>query len=115
MYAMVIEVNVDDSDVDAARDALPKSVVPMVRDAGATAGYWLAPQNGRGLAVVVFDTEDEARSVAAGVEVGKPALPDASAGATVKAAWAQPVVAFDLGDSVGQDARRARDVDVVGS
>ncbi len=28
-------------------------------------------------------------------------------------AWAQPVVAFDLGGSVGQDARRARDVDVV--
>jgi putative transposase len=27
-------------------------------------------------------------------------------------AWAQPVVAFDLDDSVGQDARRACDVDV---
>lgn len=32
-----------------------------------------------------------------------------------KRPWAQPVVAFDLGGSVGQDARRARDVDVVGS
>jgi hypothetical protein len=29
--------------------------------------------------------------------------------------WTQSVVAFDLGGSVGQDARRARDVDVVGS
>jgi hypothetical protein len=28
------------------------------------------------------------------------------------APWAQPVVAFDLDDSVGQDARRAYDVDV---
>src|SRR3979490_2319575 len=30
-------------------------------------------------------------------------------------AWAQPVVAFDLEGSVGQDSRRARDVDVSGS
>jgi integrase/recombinase XerD len=29
--------------------------------------------------------------------------------------WAQSVVAFDLGGSVGQDSRRARDVDVGGS
>src|SRR5947209_7953679 len=29
--------------------------------------------------------------------------------------WAQPVVAFDLEGSVGQDSRRARDVDVSGS
>jgi hypothetical protein len=31
------------------------------------------------------------------------------------APWDQPVVAFDLEGSVGQDPRRARDVDVVGS
>ena len=30
----------------------------------------------------------------------------------LRQAWAQPVVAFDLDDSVGQDARRACDVDV---
>jgi putative transposase len=35
--------------------------------------------------------------------------------AQASTAWAQPVVAFDLEISVGQDARRARDVDVVGS
>ena len=32
--------------------------------------------------------------------------------ALAKTPWAQPVVAFDLDDSVGQDARRACDVDV---
>ncbi len=32
--------------------------------------------------------------------------------AVASRAWAQPVVAFDLDDSVGQDARRACDVDV---
>jgi hypothetical protein len=35
--------------------------------------------------------------------------------AASRSAWVQPVVAFDLGGSVGQDARRACDVDVVGS
>jgi hypothetical protein len=45
----------------------------MARDAGAKAGYWLAPQDGRGLAVVVFDTEDEARAAAARIEGGQAA------------------------------------------
>jgi hypothetical protein len=34
-------------------------------EAGAKAGYWLVPQNGGGVNVLVFDTEDEARAVAA--------------------------------------------------
>jgi hypothetical protein len=93
MYAMLIEVNADESHIEAARDVLPKSAVPMVRDAGAKAGYWLAPQNGRGVAVVVFDTEDEARAVAAGVEVGKPPMPDAPAGVIVKAVEVREVIA----------------------
>ena len=44
----------------------------MAREAGAKAGYWLAPQNGRGVSIVVYETEDEARAVAARTEPGKP-------------------------------------------
>jgi hypothetical protein len=93
MYATFIEVNADESHVEAARDALPKSAVPMARDAGAKAGYWLAPQNGRGLSVVVFETEDEARAAAARIEVGKPPMPDAPAGVIVKTVEVREVLA----------------------
>jgi hypothetical protein len=93
MYAVLIEVNADESHVDAARDYLPKTAVPMVRDAGAKAGYWLAPQNGRGLSVVVFDSEDEARTVAAQIEVGEPAMPGAPEGVTVKTVEVREVIA----------------------
>jgi hypothetical protein len=48
MYAMFIEVNADESHTEAARDTRPGSAVPMARDAGAKADYWLAPQDGRG-------------------------------------------------------------------
>ncbi len=93
MYAMFIEVNADESHTEAARDTLPRSAVPMARDAGAKAGYWLAPQGGRGLAVVVFDTEDEARAAAARIEVGKPPMPDAPAGVTVKTVEVREILA----------------------
>jgi hypothetical protein len=65
----------------------------MARDAGAKAGYWLAPQDGRGLAVVVFDTEDEARAAAARIEVGKPPMPDAPTGVTVKKVEVREILA----------------------
>jgi hypothetical protein len=93
MYATFIEVHADESHVEAARDTLPKSAVPMARDAGAKAGYWLAPQNGRGLSVVVFGTEDEARAAAARIEVGKPPMPDAPAGVIVKTVEVREVLA----------------------
>jgi hypothetical protein len=93
MYAMLIEVNADESHVEAAREDLPRSAVPIARDAGAKAGYWLAPHNNRGVAIVVFDTEDQARAMAARIEVGKPPMPDAPAGVTVKAVEVREVLA----------------------
>ena len=92
MYALFTEVNADESHIEAARDFLPKAAVPMAREAGAKAGYWLAPQNGRGVNVLVFDTEDEARTVAARFEVGKPPMPDAPAGVTVKTVEVREVI-----------------------
>ena len=53
MYAVFIEVNADDSHLEAARRELPHPVVPMGQQAGAKAGYWLAPQGGRGVAATV--------------------------------------------------------------
>jgi hypothetical protein len=93
MYALFTEVNADESHIEAARDLLPKVAVPTAREDGAKAGYWLAPQNGRGLSVVVFDTEDEARAVAARFEVGKPPMPDAPAGVIVKTVEVREVIA----------------------
>ncbi|HVG68375.1 MAG TPA: hypothetical protein VM785_09270 [Gaiellales bacterium] len=65
----------------------------MAREAGAKAGYWLAPQNSRGVNVLVFDTEDKARAVAGQFEVGKPPMPDAPAGVTVKRVEVREVIA----------------------
>jgi hypothetical protein len=92
MYAAFIEVNADESRIEAARDFLPKAAV-MAREAGAKAGYWLAAQNGRGVSVIVFDTEDEARGWAARLEVGKPPMPDSPAGVTVKTVEVREVLA----------------------
>ncbi len=93
MYALFLEVDADESHIEAAREFIPKSAVPMAQQAGAKAGYWLAPQNGRGVNVLVFDTEDEARAVAARFEVGKPPMPDAPAGVTVKTVEVREVIA----------------------
>lgn len=74
MYAIFVEVNVpDDSVIDTARVELPKIAVPMAQANGAKAGYWLAPQGGRGVSVVVFDSEEKAREAAADMKPGEPA------------------------------------------
>ena len=73
MYAIFVEVNADDSVIDKAREELPKTAVPMAQGAGAKAGYWLAAQGGRGVSVVVFDSEEKAREAAANMKPGEPA------------------------------------------
>ena len=94
MYGVFIEVNADESHVEAAKEFLPREAVPMARESGATAGYWLAPQNGRGVSVVVFNTEAEARAVAERFEVGKsPGGPGAPEGVTVRSVEVREVLA----------------------
>ena len=64
MHAVVINVRVDDQ--DAARAALRDQVVPQVAATpGFVAGYWVGLDGGRGTTVVVFESEDAARSAAA--------------------------------------------------
>jgi alkanesulfonate monooxygenase SsuD/methylene tetrahydromethanopterin reductase-like flavin-dependent oxidoreductase (luciferase family) len=84
MYAVFIEVSANESHVEAAREYLPRVAAPRAREAGGKGGYWLAPQNGRGMSVVVFDTEDEARAVAAHFQVGKPIMSDGPVVKTVE-------------------------------
>jgi hypothetical protein len=72
MYAVRLEVNADQSHADAGRQQLPKTAVPMARNAGAKSGYWLAPGGGRGVSVIIFDSEDDAREVAANFTPGEP-------------------------------------------
>lgn len=75
VYAIFTEVNADGSHVEAARKFLNEQAVPMVKEGGAKAAYWLGPQGGRGVSVVVFETENEARQAAEPLKVGAQAGP----------------------------------------
>jgi hypothetical protein len=64
MHAVVLNVTV--SDAYAAAAAVREQVVPQVSGTpGFVAGYWVRLDRGRGTAVVVFESEDAARSAAA--------------------------------------------------
>ena len=64
MHAVVLNVTV--TDADAATAALRDQVVPQVSGTpGFVAGYWVRLDGSRGTAVVVFESEDAARSAAA--------------------------------------------------
>ena len=63
MHAVVLNVTVNDP--DAATAALRDEVVPQVSGTpGFVAGYWVRLDGSRGTAVVVFVSEDAARSAA---------------------------------------------------
>ena len=93
MYAVYTEVNATDADVPAAREFLPNVVAPRARETGAIGGYWLAPINGVGVSVVVFDTEEAAQALAGRFEVGKPPAPDAPEVVTIRLVEVREVLA----------------------
>lgn len=69
MHAVVVNVTVHDR--EAATRALNDQVVPRASQArGFVAGYWLALPNGKGSSVVVFDSQDAARTVAEELQPG---------------------------------------------
>jgi len=92
MYAVFVEVNADASRDDQARKIIQETIVPMTRDAGARAGYWLGAQGGRGVAVTVFDSEDAARRAADPLKVGE-APPGAPPGVTFRTVEVREVLA----------------------
>jgi hypothetical protein len=64
MHAVVLNVTV--TDTDAATAALRDQVVPQVSGTpGFVTGYWVRLDGSRGTAVVVFESEEAARSAAA--------------------------------------------------
>ena len=64
MHAVVLNVTV--TDADAAAAALRDQVVQQVSGTpGFVAGYWVRLDGARGTAVVVFESENAARSAAA--------------------------------------------------
>ena len=64
MHAVVLNVKVHDA--DAATAALRDQIVPQVSGApGFVSGYWVGLDGGRGTSIVVFESEDAARSAAA--------------------------------------------------
>ena len=68
MHAVVARVTIQDFDV--ARQGLRDEVVPRVKQApGFVAGYWTRSEDGgSGLAMILFESEDAARAVAARIE-----------------------------------------------
>ena len=64
MHAVVVRVSI--SDPDSAQRGLTEMVVPRASQApGFVAGYWTrADDRSNGLSMIVFDSEDAARSAA---------------------------------------------------
>ena len=69
MYANYIEAAIDLS-VDPERKGLHEGIIPRVREfPGFVAGYWLAPVEGKGMSVVIYDDEASARGALEGMSL----------------------------------------------
>jgi hypothetical protein len=76
MHAVVVNATI--SDFERARQALVEQGVPMVSQApGFVAGYWTRSEDDRGLGLVVFESEEAARTVAQRVQSEGPPDPEA--------------------------------------
>jgi len=90
MHAVLLEVDLSQADREEALKNLRENVVPQVSAApGFKAGYWLAPIDSKGVSVVVFETEENARAAASVVSVGSSPGP----GVTVSRSEVREVVA----------------------
>jgi hypothetical protein len=70
MYAALATVAI--TDYEHARRALYDDVLPTVTDIpGFVSGHWLAPIDGRGMEILIFETEDEARAMAEQMPPGR--------------------------------------------
>ena len=78
MYAALVRLTVDPEYAPAAAEALVRDILPRVRSgSGFVAGYWLEPADGEGFAIVLFETEEQARAASPPID-----------------AWAAPGVAI---------------------
>ena len=70
MYAALATVSI--TDYEHARRMLHDDVLPTVTDIpGFVAGHWLAPVDGIGMEILIFETEDEARAMAEQMPPGR--------------------------------------------
>jgi hypothetical protein len=71
MHAVVTRVTIHDP--EAAQTALENEVVPRVSGApGFVAGYWVRLGENKGSAVIVFESEDAARTAAGQIQAPEP-------------------------------------------
>ena len=70
MYAVLGTVTI--TDFEHARRLLHDDVLPTITDVpGFVSGYWLAPIDGTGSSILIFETEEEARAMAAQMPPGR--------------------------------------------
>ena len=70
MYATLATVSI--TDYEHARRILHDDVLPTVADIpGFVSGHWLAPVDGIGMEILIFETEDEARAMAEQMPAGR--------------------------------------------
>jgi hypothetical protein len=63
MHAALVTLTIDPAQAPAAAAALTNDILPRVCSApGFAAGYWLEPVDSKGFSMVLFETEDQARS-----------------------------------------------------
>ncbi|MFF3767631.1 hypothetical protein ACFYYR_26615 [Streptomyces sp. NPDC001922] len=63
MHAVLVTLTIEPVLAPVAAAALMEDIMPSVRSApGFIAGYWMEPVDGRGLSMVLFESEDEARA-----------------------------------------------------
>jgi hypothetical protein len=63
MHAVIVRVTSDD--FEGARDEVESRVIPRVKQApGFVAGYWFAPVGNQAWSLLVFDSEEAARTAA---------------------------------------------------
>jgi hypothetical protein len=72
MHANVIHANIDD--LDEAKRGLEELLPPLRNAAGFVAAYFVALDNSRGVSVVVFETEEQAKNAAPPVGTEAPGV-----------------------------------------
>jgi hypothetical protein len=65
MHAVIGNVTIEAGREAEATEYLNTNVLPMVKQApGLIAGYWVAPQDGKGMGITLYESEEAARGAA---------------------------------------------------
>ncbi len=65
MHALVVTARIEPGVQEGALEHLRANVVPQAKQApGLVSGHWLAPRNGEGMSVLLFENEESAQQAA---------------------------------------------------